>query len=140
MRRQLLTPDAGEGLGGGSCQPRQDLLGQQHEGFVAEGGGEQVVEADLVAQAADVVGDLVRRAVDDDLVQIALDRVDLRRVEGLLQYRPMLRAKVGIDDPAGAVAGGLGRLLRGVGDRHQPGDRDVAAALGEAGSGQARAV
>src|SRR6266481_6271177 len=67
-----------------SQQAGQHLLGQQHEGLVAERRAEEVVEPDLVAQAQDVVEDLVGRAVQDHLVQIASDGVDAGRREAPL--------------------------------------------------------
>src|SRR5437773_308138 len=59
-----------------SRDPGKHLFGQQHEGSVAKRRAQQVVEADLVAQPQDLVADLVGAAVQDHLVQIALDRVD----------------------------------------------------------------
>src|SRR6266404_7559664 len=88
-----------------SRQARQHLLGQQHKGLVAERRAEEVVEADLVAQAQDVVEDLVRRAVQDHLVEVASDGVDAGRREAPLHYRPMLGAEIGIQDPFGAAPG-----------------------------------
>jgi hypothetical protein len=54
----------------------QHLFGQQHEGLVAERRAQQIVEADLVVQPQDFVADLVGGAVQDHLVEVALDRVD----------------------------------------------------------------
>lgn len=57
----------------------QHLFGQQHEGLVAERRAHQIVEADLVVQPQDFVADLVGGAVQDHLVEVALDRIDAGR-------------------------------------------------------------
>src|SRR4051794_23567287 len=62
-----------------SRQTTKNLLGQQHEATVAERGGEQVVEADLLAQLQDLVEHRIDRAVKNYAIEIALDRVGSRR-------------------------------------------------------------
>src|SRR5437762_10165783 len=42
-----------------SRDPGQHLLAQQHEGLMAEGCAQQIVEADLLAQSQDLVADFV---------------------------------------------------------------------------------
>src|SRR6267378_5843374 len=94
-----------------SQQAGQHLLGQQHEGLVAERRAEEIVEPDLLVQAQDVVEDLVRRAVQDHLVEIAPDRIDAGQREAPLHDRPMLRAEIGIQDPFGAAPGDVSRFV-----------------------------
>ena len=107
---------------------------------MAERRAQQIVEADLLAQPQDLVADLIGCAVQDHLIEVALDRVDANGREASLHNRPVLRTEIGIDDPFGATARYLRCLADVVGNRHQTGDRDIAAGLRETGSRQFRRV
>ena len=107
-------------------QARQDLLREQAEGLVAERRGQEVVEADLLAQLRDLIEHRVDGAVHNDLVEIALHAIDARRVRIGDADGIVLRAEIGIDDPLRAGPRRLARLLGIVAERHEPGDRQFA--------------
>src|SRR5262249_31511440 len=104
--------------------------------LMAERCAEEIIEADFLAQAQDLVGDLARGAVQDNLVEIAPDRIDSRRGEAALHDGAMLRPEVGIDDPLRAATSYGRGLPRIAGDRNKARNRDVATGLREAGSAQ----
>src|SRR5262249_6463073 len=95
-------------------------------------GAQQIIEPYLLAQALDLLDDPRRCAVQDDLVEIARDRIDLVGCEGALDDWPVLRAEIGIENPLRTAARHRRRLAGIAGERREPGHRDVSTLDGEA--------
>src|SRR5260221_8535890 len=100
-------------------QAREDVVGERQKSLMTQRRRNQVLEMNLLAQPRDLIDDALRRAMNDDAVDIALQRISLGA--------DSFRIHVGTQQPLRTLA----RDGRGFGiggsDRDQPRDGNFAA-------------